>query len=118
MFNLMMFIFVLVFHTEEHLCKATWYDTTKHKKVYRNHSTAAISKDLISTLNLKVGINYSNTITKGSFLKVTNLINNKIDTVEITDVSKGINHIDLCLNSFEKISNKNVGILKVKIKKV
>lgn len=110
------FLFITV---KEYNCKATWYDTTKHKKVYRQHSTAAVSVDLIKDLNLTVGRKNDNKTTQGSLVVVTNISNGKLDTVEITDVSNGgTRHIDLCLTSFERLSKKNVGTIKVKVKKV
>ena len=112
-----MLFFIL--QPKEYLCRATWYDTSRHKKVYRKHSTAAVSNDLIRDSNLNVGRVYGDRITKGSLLKVTNTTNNKIDTVEITDVSNGGNrHIDLSLSCFEKISKKNIGTVSVLVKKI
>jgi hypothetical protein len=105
--------------SKEYRCRATWYDTSKHKKVYRKHSTAAVSRDLIKDLNLKVGKLNNGNIVNGSSLIVTNITNRKIDIVEITDVSNGgSRHIDLSLTSFEKISKKNVGTIKVIVKKI
>lgn len=116
---LIMCVTLMALTTNEYKCRATWYDTTKHKKVYRKHSTAAVSNDLIRDLNLNVGRVYGDRITKGSLLKVTNTTNNKIDTVEITDVSNGGNrHIDLSLSCFEKISKKNIGTVSVLVKKI
>jgi hypothetical protein len=97
-------------------CKATWYDTKNHPKVHRNHSTAAISRNLIMGLNITVG--RKNNEDKGTMIVVTNLSNSKTDTVEVTDVCGSTNHIDLSLQSFEKISKKSVGVIKVKVKKL
>jgi len=114
---IILFMIGMLIPTKEYICKATWYDTTKHKKIHRKHSTAAISNDLIKSLNLTVGRKNTNSTTNGSLLIVTNLSNNKIDTVEVTDVSGGVKHVDLSLSSFEKISKKSVGSIKVKVKK-
>jgi hypothetical protein len=97
-------------------CKATWYDTKNYPKVHRNHSTAAISRNLIMGLNITVG--RKNNEDKGTMIVVTNLSNSKTDTVEVTDVCGSTNHIDLSLQSFEKISKKSVGVIKVKVKKL
>ncbi len=103
-------------YTYQKLYRTTWYDTSKHPKVYRDHSTAAVSRNVISELKLKVGKKENNI--NGSLLIVTNVTNNKSDTVEVTDVCGSTNHVDLSLFSFEKISKKNVGVIKVKIKKL
>lgn len=120
MINFILLVVPFIFmQTKEYECKATWYDTTKHKKVYREHSTAAVSKDLIRDLKLTVGRKSDNKITQGSFIVVKNISNSKIDTVEITDISNGgLRHVDLSTSSFEKISKKSVGRIKVKVKKV
>jgi len=81
-------------------CTATWYNTKPHPKVHRPHSTAAYC----------VG-------TKGQFFTVTNLNNNRIDTVEVTDCN-GTNPkcIDLKQESFHKLSgNLKIGRIPVKI---
>jgi rare lipoprotein A (peptidoglycan hydrolase) len=86
----------------EHHCKATWYDTAPHPRVHRSYSTAAF-----------------NIYPKGTYLSVTNKTNGKVDTVMITDIhGKGINHIDLSLNSFKKIANPKVGVINVVVKKL
>jgi len=83
-------------------CTATWYDTNGHPKVHREHSTAAF-----------------NLYPKGTFLVVTNLSNNKIDTVEVTDRhGENKNHIDLSKDSFKKIANLREGRIKVSVKKI
>ncbi len=85
-----------------HNCTATWYDTTNHPKVRREYSTAAF-----------------NHYEKGTKVLVTNLSNNKSDTVVITDRNGcGYNHIDLCKQSFQKISNHKLGKIKVVVKKI
>jgi len=100
-----------------HDCTATWYDTTPHPIVRREHSTAAISKNLISKLDIKIGNKNNNK--KGTLLIVTNLSNNKTDTVEATDkCAAGPNHIDLSKKSFGKIANHKEGKIKVTIKKL
>ena len=100
-----------------HDCTATWYDTTPHPIVRREHSTAAISKNLIESLGIKIG--NKNTNQKGTLLVVTNLSNNKTDTVEATDkCAAGPNHIDLSKKSFGKIANHKQGKIKVTIKKL
>lgn len=110
---------------QEHQCNATWYKTANYPIVHREHSTAAISTYFIKKLNLKVGVKYfdkkqgKTVITHGSKLIVTNLNNNKKDTVEVTDrCGAGPQHIDLCLRSFVKISKKSVGRIPVTIKKL
>jgi hypothetical protein len=103
-------------NVSEFYCKATWYDTKNHPKVHRNHSTAAISRNLIMGLNITVGRKSNED--GGSLIVVTNLSNNKSDTVEVTDVCGSTNHIDLSLQSFEKISKKSVGVIRVKVKKL
>lgn len=100
---------------KETYCNATWYDTKYHPKVHRNHSTAAISTNLIESFDITVG---KKDKIKGSLIKVTNISNKKTDTVEITDKCGGINHIDLSLTSFEKIAKKSVGRIEVKIRKI
>ena len=88
--------------TKEHKCTATWYDTKHHPKVRREYSTAAF-----------------NHYTKGTKLVVKNVKNDKIDTVEITDRNGcGYNHIDLCKESFNKISDHSLGKIVVIVKKV
>jgi rare lipoprotein A (peptidoglycan hydrolase) len=79
---------------------ATWYDTSGHPKVHREHSTAAYNNLPLHTK-----------------LVVTNLSNNKTDTVEVTDRmgNKSANRIDLCKKSFGKLSNHKVGVIKVTI---
>lgn len=110
---------MFILQPKERQCRATWYDTSKHKKIYREHSTAAVSDDLIKDLNIKVGKIIKGTMIEGSFLLVTNISNKKADTVEITDVSNsGNRHIDLSLTSFEKISKKSVGVIKVNVRKI
>ena len=99
-----MLFFIL--QPKEYLCRATWYDTSRHKKIYREHSTAAVSNDLIRDLNIKVGKIGKETLFKGTLLIVTNDSNKKTDTV------------DLSLTSFEKISKKGVGIIKVSVRKI
>ena len=80
-------------------CTATWYDTTSHPIVHRRHSTAAISKNLIKKLDIKIANNNK----KGTLLLVTNLSNSKTDTVEATDkCAAGPNHIDLSKKAFKK----------------
>lgn len=97
------------------ICNATWYDTTPYPTVHRVHSTAAISRNLIQKMGLTVGNKIKDI--KGSFLIVTNLYNNKIDTVEVTDVCGNINHIDLSKKSFGKLDNHGRGRIKVVVKK-
>lgn len=120
--NNLVLSFVLLSFVEikDYTCKATWYDTSKHPKVYRDHSTAAVSNDLIKLLDIKIGKKSNGVVTKnGSFLKVTNTSNNKIDTVEVTDIcGEKSKHIDLSLTSFEKLSKKSVGVISVKVKKI
>ena len=100
-----------------HDCTATWYDTTPHPIVRREHSTAAISRNLIESLGIKIGNKNNNQ--KGTLLVVTNLSNNKTDTVEATDkCAAGPNHIDLSKKAFGKIANTKQGKIKVTIKKL
>jgi hypothetical protein len=83
-----------------HSCTATWYNTKPHPKVHRPHSTAAYYKG-----------------TRGQFFTVTNLTNNRVDTVEITDCN-GSNpkYIDLKEETFHKLSgNLKIGRIPVKI---
>lgn len=98
------------------ICSATWYDTSRHPIVHRPHSTAAISRNLIQKMGLTVGIKHRNI--KGSFLMVTNVFNNKVDTVEITDVCGYVNHVDLSKYSFGKLANHGQGKIKVVVKKI
>lgn len=79
---------------------ATWYDTSGHPKVHREHSTAAYNNLPLHTK-----------------LVVTNLSNKKTDTVEVTDrmSNKSTNRIDLSKKSFGKLSNHKVGVIKVTI---
>jgi rare lipoprotein A (peptidoglycan hydrolase) len=100
-----------------HDCTATWYDTTPHPIIRREHSTAAISKNLIDKLGIKVANKTTNQ--KGTFLIVTNLSNKKIDTIEVTDrCAAGPNHIDLSKNSFGKLAKHSQGRINVTIKKI
>ena len=100
-----------------HNCTATWYDTTPHPIVNREHSTAAISKNLIESLGIKIGNKSKNK--QGTLLVVTNLSNNKTDTVEATDkCAAGPNHIDLSKKAFGKLANHKQGKIKVTIKKL
>jgi rare lipoprotein A (peptidoglycan hydrolase) len=100
---------------KRHNCTATWYDTTPHPIVHREHSTAAISKNLIQHLGIKI----ANKNQKGTLLIVANLSNNKVDTVEATDKClAGPNHIDLSKKAFGKIANHKQGKIQVTIKKL
>lgn len=84
------------------VCTATWYDTSGHPKVHREHSTAAF-----------------NLYPKGTMLLVKNLSNNKVDTVEITDKhNAGHNHIDLSKTSFSKLASLKQGKIKVSVEKI
>lgn len=86
----------------EIFCTATWYDTSGHPKVHRNHSTAAF-----------------NIYPRGTMLLVKNLSNNKVDTVEVTDKhNAGHNHIDLSKTSFSKIASLKQGRIKVSVEKI
>ena len=95
-------------------CKATYYDTQKHKKVHRPYPTAAF-----------------NHYKRNTKLLVTNLNNNISDTVVITDKhSMGYNHIDLSIMAFDRLTKldtisdikkreskrKIIGTLKVIVK--
>lgn len=81
---------------------ATWYDTSNHPKIRREHSTAAF-----------------NGYPRGTMLLVTNTANGKSDTVEVTDRhNAGMNHIDLSKTSFSKIANLKQGRIKVSIQKI
>jgi hypothetical protein len=101
-------------------CTATYYNTIKYPIVHRPHSTAAVSKDLIQNFQIQKGEKEKGVIKKqGSFLIVTNLSNNKSDTVEVTDrCVAGPSHIDLSKTSFSKIANLTQGKIKVSIKKI
>ena len=101
-------------------CTATHYNTIKHPIVHRPHSTAAVSKDLIQNFKIQIGKKEKGVIKKqGSLLVVTNLSNNKSDTVEVTDrCAAGPGHIDLSKTSFSKIANLKQGRIKVSIKKI
>lgn len=81
---------------------ATWYDTSRHPKVHRPHSTAAF-----------------NEYPKGTMLVVVNKNNGKSDTVEVTDRHHaGKYHIDLSKTSFNKIANLKQGRISVSIKRL
>lgn len=82
---------------------ATWYNTSGHNKIHRNYSTAAYNHLPLHTKII-----------------VTNLSNNKSDTVEITDrmSNKSSNRIDLSKTSFSKLANHKLGSIKVKIKRL
>lgn len=112
------FISLSFINITDYICGATWYNTKGHPKVHRNHSTTAASRYLINKLNLKVGKIQNGSIVEGSYLIVTNISNNKTDTVEVTDVCKGTDKLDLSLQSFEKISKKSAGRIKVKVVKL
>jgi rare lipoprotein A (peptidoglycan hydrolase) len=80
---------------------ATWYDTSKHPKVHREYSTAA----------------YCDWKYRNKKFIVTNIENNKSDTVVITDKhSNGPHHIDLSKASFSKIAKLSQGKIRVKIR--
>jgi len=83
-----------------HSCTATWYNTKPYPKVHRSHSTAAYYKG-----------------SKGQFFTVTNLINNRVDTVEITDCNGSHpGKIDLKAETFHKLTgNLKIGRIPVKI---
>lgn len=115
---LISFICLSFINSVDYICGATWYNTKDHPKVYRSHSTTAVSRNIIDKLNLKVGKKQNGLINDGSYLIITNVANNKIDTVEVTDVCKGVDRLDLSLYSFEKISKKSVGRIKVKVIKL
>ena len=99
---MLVFLTSLISETKEHKCTATWYDTKPHRKVRREYSTAAF-----------------NHYERGTKLVVKNITNGLVDTVEITDRNGcGLNHIDLSKESFNKISNHNLGRITVIVKKV
>lgn len=80
---------------------ATWYDTSKHPMVHREYSTAA----------------YYDWKYRNKKFIVTNIENNKSDTVVITDKhNNGPHHIDLSKSSFGKIANHSQGRIRVKIR--
>jgi rare lipoprotein A (peptidoglycan hydrolase) len=84
------------------LCNATWYETKNYPKVHREYSTAAFNHYKI-----------------GDKVLVTNINNQKTDTVVITDRhTSGSNHIDLSKLSFGKIANHSQGRIKVTVKKM
>lgn len=111
--HLIISLFLSTAPTDKTSCVATWYDTSRHPTVHRVHSTAAISRNLIHKMGLTVGNKIKEI--EGSFLIVTNLYNNKIDTVEVTDVCGNTNHIDLSKSSFGKLANHAQGKIIVKI---
>lgn len=117
LFTITILFFSFVNQTE-YTCRATWYNTKIHPKIYRKHSTAAISRNIITGLGLKVGKINNGDTKDGSYLIVTCISNGKVDTVEVTDVCQGSNKIDLCVESFEKLAKKSVGSVKVKVKKL
>jgi hypothetical protein len=103
--------------THERNCKATYYDTRPHKRVHREYPTAAF----------KIDGNFK----RNSKLLVTNLVNEKTDTVVITDMhGMGNNHIDLSLMAFDRLSKldtivdskkrnrirRMMGVMRVKVK--
>jgi len=91
----------LTSETKEYKCTATWYDTKPHRRVRREHSTAAFNR-----------------YERGVKLIVKNTANGLVDTVEITDRNGcGLNHIDLSKESFNKISNHKIGKIVVIVKK-
>lgn len=79
---------------------ATWYNTKPHPKVHRPYSTAAYYKG-----------------SKGQYFVVTNLNNNRIDTVEITDCNGSHpGKIDLKEETFHKLTgNLKLGKIPVRI---
>lgn len=83
------FICSSVTNNNYHKGRATYYDTSKHKKVHRDVPTAA----------------YCDKQFKGMELLVTYLNNNQTDTVLITDVhAMGPNHIDLSHLAFDRLT--------------
>lgn len=117
---ILVFLTSLTSETKEHKCTATHYDTKKFPIVHRKHSTAAISSDLIKLFKIKVGKKEKGIVKKqGGFLVITNLSNNKSDTVEVTDrCAAGPNHVDLSKTSFSKIEDLEKGRIIVIVKKV
>jgi hypothetical protein len=83
--------------------KATYYNTKPHPKVHRTHSTAAYYKG-----------------SRGQFYIITNLNNNRVDTVEITDCNgTHPGKIDLKEETFHKLTgNLKIGKIPVKITKI
>ena len=76
---------------------ATWYSTHRHKKVHRNHPTAAY-----------------NLVPKGTWLIVRNIKTGDSCVVEVTDRHKmGKNHIDLSYKAFGILSKHSHGRIKV-----
>jgi len=82
---------------------ATYYNTKPHPKVHRKHSTAAYYKG-----------------SRGQFYVITNLSNNRVDTVEITDCNgTHPGKIDLKEETFHKLTgNLKIGKIPVKITKI
>lgn len=69
--------------------KATYYDTTNHKKVHRTVPTAA----------------YCHSKYRNMRMVITNLKNKVTDTVTITDRhSMGSNHVDLSHLAFDRLT--------------
>lgn len=95
-------LFGFTYTNKAPIYNATWYDTAPHSKIRRNHSTAAF-----------------NEYPRGTFLLVTNVLNGKSDTVEVTDRHNAPGkHIDLSKSSFTKIANLKEGRIRVYIKKL
>ena len=80
--------------------KATWYQTLG-TRVHRPYPTAAY-----------------NFVPKGTLLHVTNTVNNKSCTVEVTDRmgNRKSNHIDLSHSAFGMIADHSTGIINVIVK--
>lgn len=82
------------------LHKATWYRTERHKRVHRNHPTAAY--------------NYA---PLGTVLRVTNTANNRSCLVTVTDRmgNKSRKVIDLSHSAFGIIAEHSSGNIKVQV---
>lgn len=80
--------------------KATWYQT-EGTRVHRPYPTAAY-----------------NFAPRGTLLHITNTINNKSCTVEVTDRmgNRKSNHIDLSHSAFGMIADHSTGIINVIVK--
>jgi len=93
-------------------CTATWYKTSRHKRVHRDYSTAAFNLYRKEKFNSK-----GDKIQDGSILLVTNVSNGKSDTVVITDRHTNTDdRIDLSISSFKKLDNHKKGKLSVIVK--
>lgn len=100
---LILFIIILTTSSFNTHHKATWYDTTPHRRVHRPHPTCAY--------------NYA---PRYSLLEVTNTRTGKTCVVEVTDRMQpgSVNKIDLSKHAFGLIEDHRRGACYVIVKQI